>query len=173
MESTWTRRFWRPFVTFCLGTKEISHVIPMNSVFYPVGVVAILRRLANVISTLSISNQYLLHTRAQPDENQSPSHSTSASNIDSEPSNQLDSQRSSLVQPHSPPPPIPRKVEDVDIIHQLLRNPTLYDPIRKPRYPIVLCHGTMPLHIRTPFVKPHLIKVYTGSMYAVHLLFPP
>ena len=139
----------------------------MNSVFYPVEVVAILRRLANVISTLSISNQYLLHTRAQPDENQSPS------NIDSEPSNLFDGQRSSLVQPHSTPPSIPRKVEDVDIIHQLLRNPTLYDPIRKPRYPIVLCHGTMSLHIRIPFVKPHLIKVYTGSMYAVHLLFPP
>lgn len=35
----------------------------MNSIFFPAEVVLILRRLANVISTLSISNQYLLHTR--------------------------------------------------------------------------------------------------------------
>jgi triacylglycerol lipase len=27
------------------------------------------------------------------------------------------------------------------IIHQLLRNPALYDPLRTPRFPIVLCHG--------------------------------
>lgn len=29
----------------------------------------------------------------------------------------------------------------VDIIHKLLANPTLYDPLRTPRFPIVLCHG--------------------------------
>lgn len=29
----------------------------------------------------------------------------------------------------------------VDIIHQLLTNPILYDPLRTPRFPIVLCHG--------------------------------
>ena len=28
-----------------------------------------------------------------------------------------------------------------DIIHQLLVNPALYDPLLIPRYPIVLCHG--------------------------------
>ena len=28
-----------------------------------------------------------------------------------------------------------------DQIHLLIRNPALYDPLRKPRYPIVLCHG--------------------------------
>lgn len=28
-----------------------------------------------------------------------------------------------------------------DVIHQLMYNPTLYDPVRKPRFPIVLCHG--------------------------------
>jgi triacylglycerol lipase len=28
-----------------------------------------------------------------------------------------------------------------DIIHQLLVHPALFDPIRTPRYPIVLCHG--------------------------------
>jgi len=29
----------------------------------------------------------------------------------------------------------------VDTIHQLLANPLLYDPLRTPRFPIVLCHG--------------------------------
>jgi hypothetical protein len=28
-----------------------------------------------------------------------------------------------------------------DQIHQLLINPALYAPLRRPRYPIVLCHG--------------------------------
>ena len=33
------------------------------------------------------------------------------------------------------------KVKPPDIIHQLLVNPALYDPVLTPRYPIVLCHG--------------------------------
>lgn len=28
-----------------------------------------------------------------------------------------------------------------DTIHRLMHNPVLYDPLRKPRYPIALCHG--------------------------------
>lgn len=42
----------------------------MNSVYFPAHVVLILRRLVNVVSTLSISNQYLLHqqTLTKPDE---------------------------------------------------------------------------------------------------------
>lgn len=40
----------------------------MNSVFLPAQVVVILRRLANVISTLSISNQYLLQRRGRADD---------------------------------------------------------------------------------------------------------
>jgi|ERR1700722_3266929 len=35
----------------------------MNSVYFPVQIVVLFRRLVNVISTLSISNQYLLLTR--------------------------------------------------------------------------------------------------------------
>jgi len=33
-----------------------------------------------------------------------------------------------------------------DIIHQLLANPALYDPIRTPRFPIILSHGTIIPH---------------------------
>jgi hypothetical protein len=31
--------------------------------------------------------------------------------------------------------------ETLDEIHRLMQNPILYDPLRAPRYPIVLCHG--------------------------------
>ena len=31
--------------------------------------------------------------------------------------------------------------ETLDEIHRLMQNPVLYDPLRAPRYPIVLCHG--------------------------------
>src|SRR5882762_672980 len=40
----------------------------MNSVYFPAPVVLILRRLANVLSTLSISNQYLLAKGARAEE---------------------------------------------------------------------------------------------------------
>lgn len=29
-----------------------------------------------------------------------------------------------------------------DEIHRLINSANLYEPLRKPRYPIVLCHGT-------------------------------
>jgi hypothetical protein len=44
----------------------------------------------------------------------------------------------------SPPEPVHRARdgrEDVDAIHRLMQNPVLYDPLRAPRYPIILCHG--------------------------------
>jgi triacylglycerol lipase len=34
--------------------------------------------------------------------------------------------------------------ETLDEIHCLMQNPVLYDPLRAPRYPIVLCHGVFP-----------------------------
>jgi hypothetical protein len=34
--------------------------------------------------------------------------------------------------------------ETLDEIHRLMKNPVLYDPLRAPRYPIVLCHGVCP-----------------------------
>jgi triacylglycerol lipase len=40
----------------------------MNSVYVPTQVVALLRRLANVVGAFGISNQYLLHRQAKADE---------------------------------------------------------------------------------------------------------
>ena len=33
------------------------------------------------------------------------------------------------------------KYDDVTPIQELLLNPILFDPVRRPRFPIVLCHG--------------------------------
>ena len=41
--------------------------------------------------------------------------------------------------------PAPPRERD-GTIHQLMRNPTLRDPLRAPRYPIVLCHGKRRSH---------------------------
>jgi hypothetical protein len=52
--------------------------------------------------------------------------------------------------PRKPPKPTPRRPEvhqdsaELDTIHQLLLNPALFDPLRTPRYPIVLTHGAVP-----------------------------
>lgn len=42
----------------------------MNSVFFPAHVVVVLRRIVNVISTISISNQYLLLKRAREEQSE-------------------------------------------------------------------------------------------------------
>ena len=72
-------------------------------------------------------------------------------------------------QPPPPPPP--------DTLHQLLHSPLLFDPVRKPRYPIVLCHGqssVSPFFFRLPeltFCMPSW-KVYMASMSVAQLRFP-
>ena len=216
----------------------------MNSVYFPAHVVVIIRRLVNVVSTLSISNQYLLQTlAAKPDELPSPNNLSCLKQpfdclknvewswraarrnwdmglrgMDTRPEirnsgmllkcesteiskvtfvsitsiflatvrlpNWLDNWtwphllsfvqlEVNHAQPETdPPPPRPleppehpqrenhdkkppksppqdrvepprqeAKVKPPDIIHQLLVNPALYDPLLIPRYPIVLCHG--------------------------------
>lgn len=37
--------------------------------------------------------------------------------------------------------PANEETMELDTMHQLLQNPALYDPLRVPRNPIVLCHG--------------------------------
>lgn len=62
---------------------------------------------------------------------------------------------SSHISPSSPHPPSSRpdppqkprrnsqteETKELDTIHKLIKNPVLYDPLRVPRNPIVLCHG--------------------------------
>ncbi|SGY24278.1 BQ5605_C019g09030 [Microbotryum silenes-dioicae] len=51
-----------------------------------------------------------------------------------------------------------------DQINSLLRHPTLYDPIRKPRNPIVLCHGLYGFDVRGPsYLRLH----YWGDLLSI------
>jgi len=189
----------------------------MNSVYFPAHVVLILRRIVNVISTLSISNQYLLKyanadeqsTRADSPAKLSPflkqSPLSTRRDVDVEwpswsykrgwewppfglrenrgnfldslidpalisiysaqisllernlsTSAQLDTQSQAdqlpdfHEDPHPPEalqlpspcePELEPKPNSLDIIHQLILNPALSNPLRTPRYPIILCHG--------------------------------
>ena len=61
------------------------------------------------------------------------------------------------------PPRQEAKVLPPDIIHQLLVNPALYDPLLIPRYPIVLCHG---LFSMCHFLKhPLILKNYRSLWF--------
>lgn len=53
---------------FNAKTDQPKFLDIMNSVYFPAQVVLLLRRIVNVISTLSISNQYLLLKQASADE---------------------------------------------------------------------------------------------------------
>ncbi|KAK0487090.1 alpha beta-hydrolase [Armillaria novae-zelandiae] len=154
----------------------------MSSVFVPVRVVSLLRNLVNVISTISISNQYLLKQGAKTEEPEQQEPPPSWMSLDWEWWKSDDRWYWNLGRPDSgilharafqwswssfnlaslmelrnnqsyapvqmppsrkfpsDPPPEPDAISQ-DIIHQLIRNPTLYNPLRTPRYPIVLCHG--------------------------------
>jgi triacylglycerol lipase len=60
------------------------------------------------------------------------------------------------------PSPSPRKEppRPVGSIHDLLSLPTLFDPIRKPRNPIVLCHGLYGFDVWGPSSFPRLQMHY-------------
>jgi len=63
--------------------------------------------------------------------------------------NQCSSDPNSYPHPQEPPKPAnsgKEDREDLDEIHRLMQNPVLYDPLRAPRYPVVLCHGAPSLH---------------------------
>src|SRR5882672_1398052 len=81
----------------------------------------------------------LLQTQSSSSSSLSSSCKGEGPKIDEQPLKQendpVNSHTSSTTQPHHSP--------SKDIIHQLLVNPALFDPVRTPRFPIVLCHGTI------------------------------
>ncbi|KAG6853811.1 hypothetical protein C0991_001057 [Blastosporella zonata] len=201
--------------------------LTMNSVYFPAHVVLVLRRIVNVISSLSISNQYILLKQAQADEERAKPHlkasshrifdlqreewsrwnalskwewsrsAPAANSINADPgSNSIGSRWSwpallSTFTPvevpmHSrdpPPPPKPQKNETPptrlpppeptqapalpDTIHQLMQNPTLHNPLRSPRYPIVLCHGLYGFDSRGPLKFPSMRMHYWSNVLNV------
>lgn len=159
----------------------------------PVRLVVLLRRLVNVISTLSLTNQYILssiHSHSDP----SPPPATSSSLISAyspdlaslgwrvfssptetvsspehDPRSEINPLDSTPLRPPvnqrfpgPSPPQLPREnTERHDIIHRLMNNPTLFDPARAPRYPIVLCHGMHSFHLHIHCLTSS--QAYTGS----------
>ncbi|GAA6034122.1 hypothetical protein JCM8097_000706 [Rhodosporidiobolus ruineniae] len=65
----------------------------------------------------------------------------------------------------------PRPPSPYGEINALVRHPTLYDPVLKPRFPIVLCHGLYGFDVRGPgFFRLHywgdLLKILRGKIGA-------
>ncbi|KIK99831.1 hypothetical protein PAXRUDRAFT_423053 [Paxillus rubicundulus Ve08.2h10] len=66
------------------------------------------------------------------------------------------------------PPQFPQNVsESQDTIHRLIRNPVLLNPVRAPRYPIVLCHGLYGFDVRGPAAFPSLRMHYWANVLSI------
>ena len=73
--------------------------------------------------------------------------------------------------PSPPPPPTEHGNQNRGAIQRLMQSPVLYDPLRAPRFPIVLCHGApAPLHVAIQRFTQHLVSSqgYTASTSAAH-----
>ncbi|KIJ17859.1 hypothetical protein PAXINDRAFT_72201, partial [Paxillus involutus ATCC 200175] len=67
-----------------------------------------------------------------------------------------------------PPPQSPQDIpESQDTIHRLMINPTLLNPVRAPRYPIVLCHGLYGFDVRGPAAFPSLRMHYWANVLSI------
>ncbi|KAK7042343.1 ubiquitin-related modifier 1 [Favolaschia claudopus] len=183
----------------------------MNGISLPV---VLLRRLVNVISTLSLSNQYLKQASVEEksevkqkkwsalnslgilewrwmlghttDPASSPGSTMNSFNDSSsvllmsdlethhEIDNSDDLPVNQVPKPREPPkraPPEPRRPEvkqdntpQMDPLHQLLYHPALFDPIRTPRYPIVLSHGLYGFDTRGPTSFPSMRMHYWSNV---------
>ncbi|KAH7099555.1 Alpha/Beta hydrolase protein [Auriculariales sp. MPI-PUGE-AT-0066] len=52
-------------------------------------------------------------------------------------------------------------------IHDLMRNPVLYDPVLAPRHPIVLCHGLYGFDVRGPEMFPRFQMHYWSNVLKI------
>ncbi|KIL67755.1 hypothetical protein M378DRAFT_177045 [Amanita muscaria Koide BX008] len=193
----------------------------MNNVYFPSQVATLLRRLANLVSTISISNHYFLN------KSESANHKTT---LGTEPRffsawsthrpldksdwlrwansewsdlreaslsakestlqwfnetwswrsvlSSLEAEVSTNIPSPSPRkdrkdgrkqnrPPILEKAQDLDVIHKLLQNPALCDPLRTPRYPLVLCHGLYGFDTRGPSSFPSMRMHYWANVLSI------
>ncbi|KAG1715711.1 hypothetical protein ID866_1427, partial [Astraeus odoratus] len=165
----------------------------MNNISFPVQLATLLRRLVNIVSTISLTNQYLL-ARTQAGNYLSEGHVPSRPEPYSYLLDDFRSTRSggrwdwltpgykfswftlrlatNLGQDPFPSPSSVTQKPKVDpgkqdVIHRLMNNPTLFDPIRTPRYPIVLCHGLYGFDVRGPSVFPSLRYHYWSNVLAI------
>ncbi|KAJ7093983.1 hypothetical protein B0H15DRAFT_831481 [Mycena belliarum] len=200
----------------------------MSGISFPVQVALLLRRLVNVISTISVSNQCLLQKRTAAEERTAleregrqptrtalnslrnldwrsmlwntpagsivnstrlsfPPASSSLSwwswpTLAMSAQGQRDSEqlegfahnppakrhRPRQVPKSTPPEPSQPEIEKdpskLDAIHQLLLHPALFDPLRTPRYPIVLSHGLYGFDSRGPISFPSMRMHYWSNV---------
>ena len=134
----------------------------MQTLWTPSPAFTLLRRIVNVVSSLSIGQHYLLQkTPPLPSEASERKYTSASYNFFqslgwlgwfSKEQATLSVAVDGHTQMHEPlrdPPPAPPpthpqrtgREKPMDLIHRLLHNPTLYNPIRAPRNPVVLCHG--------------------------------
>ncbi|KAL7279657.1 hypothetical protein ACG7TL_006064 [Trametes sanguinea] len=151
----------------------------MQTVWFPLPVAAIFRRIVNVVSTLSISHQYLHQTSPDAEPRRTfafqslqwpawlggPRERWKLSLSDGEGA-YMDLQGDDMGDsPHRTVSPLrPRRNDE---IHKLMSHPALYDPVRKPRYPIVLCHGLYGFDVRGPSAFPMLQQHYWSNVLNV------
>ncbi|KAF9009321.1 alpha/beta-hydrolase [Hymenopellis radicata] len=155
----------------------------MSSVHFPVRVAALFRRVVQAVSSLSVSNQQLLKDSSVSDEPKQDSSWRSWWSSEErwywhltqvDPNAWFAFNLSSLTEVSStyssglgtfPPSPgdIPPR-ESSDTIHRLIQNPALYNPLRTPRYPIVLCHGLYGFDERGPSSFPSMRMQYWSNV---------
>ncbi|KIP03084.1 hypothetical protein PHLGIDRAFT_95195, partial [Phlebiopsis gigantea 11061_1 CR5-6] len=146
----------------------------MQTTWLPAPVCVLFRRIVNVVSTLSISHQYLVQKREASDP-KSPwstlkaltwlpwargaSQSRFALEIDGDIPT-LEPRSRQTPQPR----PNPTTNRPLDVIHRLMQSPALYDPIRVPRNPVALCHGLYGFDVRGPEFLPMLRHHYWSNV---------
>ncbi|KAI0783429.1 Alpha/Beta hydrolase protein [Abortiporus biennis] len=159
----------------------------MQTIWFPTPVFVLFRRLVNVVSTLSISHHYLLRNNNNNDI-QTAEHGNGQCPVEGwdkfrplawlpwlslaveegGESQHLDSPNYPTNPPPTRPPPRPRLLPNRnDTLHQLLSHPLLYDPVRKPRNPIVLCHGLYGFDVRGPESFPMFRQHYWANVLNV------
>ena len=180
-------------VAFLAFQRFLSALLSMHTLWMPGSVAVLFRRVVNVVSSLSISQQYLL-PRLQLGEDGAnsaedrlrlwegfkairwPSWNDGNRSLFSSPNASSDvdpeQQETRAVEvDREAPHHLPHRDRPTDTIHQLIHSPVLYDPVRKPRNPIALCHGK-PLQAHAKVRLSHsMFKVSMGLMCGAHLPF--
>lgn len=150
-------------VDFLGFQRSFSILYNMHTLWMPGSVALLFRRVVNVVYSLSISQQYLLPRLQLGDDGANsaedrlrlwegfkvirwPSWASSHRKLSSStisPSDvDLERQEAQVVEiDRETPKHLPPHDRPKDTIHQLIHSPVLYDPVRKPRNPIALCHG--------------------------------
>ncbi|KAK7049413.1 hypothetical protein VNI00_006014 [Paramarasmius palmivorus] len=185
----------KDFARFKFGT-QLALQRTMSNVYFPAQVVVIFRRIFNVFSGLSISNQYLLkHSKETLKDGEREEQASGTAKaiwswegpwkrgamndtlhlrgLNAEKFRNRSASTESVTSNENPtpdefePPPEmqnPPEPEVKDTIHQLLSYPALYDPLRKPRNPIVLCHGLYGFDTRGPSTFPSMRMHYWSNV---------